>query len=202
MDYTKKDNIKLNLGGGRKRYPGFLNVDKAALPETDLQWNLEKVPLPFADNSVSKIISEHALEHVFNFVELLEEMYRITKPGGIWEIVVPYYKYEGTFRDPTHRCFFSENTFDYFKEGNTFDYYSTIRLRILKKDLRNCTKTNIPTAIKKIRQFIPFKRFFNLFLWNMYSEIYFKMQVVKDSAADDRNRKNKDRVNNWRACER
>jgi len=130
-----QDNLQLNLGGGRRRYPNFINVDKAALPETDLQWNLEKVPLPFAENSVSKIISEHTLEHVFNFVELLEEMYRITKPGGVWEIVVPYYKYEGTFRDPTHRCFFSENTFDYFKEGNTFDYYSPVRVKILKKEL-------------------------------------------------------------------
>ena len=171
--------LRLNLGSGRTSYPGFINLDLADLPETELRWNLEKLPLPFKDNSVSEIICEHTLEHLGNFKELLEDLYRITAPGGKWHFVVPYYKYEGTFRDPTHKCFFSENTFDYFTAGNTFDYYSPVRIRVLQKELRNSTKTNIRTAIKIIRRFIPFKKFFNLFLWNIYSEVYYELEAVK-----------------------
>lgn len=180
MTAIKGNELKLNLGSGRKVYSNFINIDKAALPETNLRLDLEQLPLPFSDNSTSEIICEHTLEHISHFTEFLEEMYRITKPGGKWKIVVPYYKYEGTFRDPTHKCFFSENTFDYFTEKNTFDYYSKVRLKILNKVLRNSSKTNINTPIKRIRKYIPFKRFFNLFLWNIYSEVYFELEVVKN----------------------
>ncbi len=171
--------LRLNLGSGRTSYPGFVNLDLADLPETQLKWNLEKLPLPFKDNSVSEIICEHALEHLNNFKEVLEELYRITIPGGRWHFVVPYYKYEGAFRDPTHKCFFSENTFDYFTRGNTFDYYSPVRLKIIRKELHNSSKTNIQTPIKKIRKYLPFKRWLNLFLWNIYSEVLFELEVVK-----------------------
>jgi len=174
-----ENNLRLNLGSGRKTYTGFINVDKVNLTETDLQWDLEKLPLPFNDNSVAEIVCEHTLEHLGNFIELVEDLYRITKPGGRWRIVVPYYKYEGTFRDPTHKCFFSENTFDYFTEGHSFDYYSKVRLEVLKKVLRSSDKTGLKTPIKKLRKVIPFKRFFDIFLWNIYSEIYLELKVVK-----------------------
>lgn len=175
----KECNLKLNLGSGRKIYPYFINIDKANLPETDMLWDFEQLPLPFKDNSVSEVICEHVLEHLANFSEFLEDLYRITQPNGVWRFVVPYYKYEGTYRDPTHKCFFSENTFDYFTEGNTFDYYSTVRVKILKKELRNSSKTNIMTPVKRFRSYIPFKTFFHHFFWNIYSEIYFEMIVVK-----------------------
>lgn len=178
-DRLAQDNLKLNLGSGRRPYHGFVNIDKADLPETDLKWDLEKIPLPFKENSVSEVRSEHLLEHLGNFVELLEDLYRITKPGGKWKFVVPYYKYEGTYRDPTHKCFFSENTFDYFTNGNSFDYYSDVRLKVLKKVLFNSSKTNIQTRVKRIRKYIPGKKFLNDFFWNLYSEVYFELEVVK-----------------------
>ncbi len=198
----KSEKIKLNLGSGRTTYPGFINVDQADLPETKLQLNLEKLPLPFENNSVSEVICEHTLEHLGNFKEFLEELYRVTVSGGKWHFVVPYYKYEGTFRDPTHKCFFSENTFDYFTEKNTFDYYSPVRVKIIKKELRNSTKTNIKTTIKKIRTFIPFKKFFNLFLWNIFSEVYFELEVVKEKhSLSEENKKNQTLAGKWRSLE-
>jgi SAM-dependent methyltransferase len=187
MDVSQKKvfsgaDLKLNLGSGRKVYSGFINVDMADLPETNIKWDLENIPLPFETNSVSEVICEHVLEHLGNFNEFLVDLYRVTKPGGCWRFVVPYYKYEGTFRDPTHKCFFSENTFDYFSDGHTFDYYSPVRLKVLKKILRNSSKTNVMTPIKKIRKYIPFKRVLNIFLWNIYSEIYLEIRVIKPAA--------------------
>lgn len=174
---------RLNLGSGRSRFPGFFNVDKAKLPQTDLVWNLETLPLPFPDNSVLEVRCEHVLEHLGNFPDFINDLYRISLPGAIWKIVVPYYKYEGTFRDPTHKCFFTENTFDYFTEGHTFDYYSDVRLRILQKELRNSSKTNIVTPVKRWRKYVPFKKFLTHFLWNIFSEVYFELEVIKNPQA-------------------
>jgi len=44
----------------------------------------------------------------------MEDLYRILKPGGVLKITVPYYNSKGTFQDPTHKRFFTEETFLYF----------------------------------------------------------------------------------------
>ena len=106
--------LKLNLGCGSEIYPGYVNIDKVALPGTDFVWDLEKTPLPFKDNSVFEIRAEHILEHIVNYLPLLEDIHRMCVPRANIEFVVPYYKYEGAFRDPTHVIFFTEHSFDYF----------------------------------------------------------------------------------------
>jgi len=172
-------NIRLNLGSGRKRYDGFVNIDKVNLPETDRIWNLEKTPMPFAANSVSEVICEHVLEHISNFVPLMEDMHRICMSGALLKVTVPYFRYEGAFRDPTHVRFFSEHSFDYFCNGHSFDYYTTARFRLRKTELRTSFKSNTKNLHKRIIRFVPFKRLLNPFLWNMYSEVYFELEVVK-----------------------
>ena len=179
MVLKQKGDLKLNLGSGKKRYDGFINLDKQPLSETDIKWNLENTPMPFKTNSVSNVIAEHVLEHITNFVPLMEDIHRICKPGVIVKVMVPYYRYEGAFRDPTHVRFFSENTFDYFCNGHSFDYYSKAKFNIKKVELRTNFKTNTKTFHKKIIKFVPFKKFLNVFLWGMYSEIYFELEIVK-----------------------
>ncbi len=175
----RKNNLKLNLGGGKKRYKGFINVDKQPLPETDITWDLESTPMPFKENSVSEAICEHIFEHITNFVSLMEDLHRICKHGALVRVMVPYFRYEGAFRDPTHVRFFSEHSFDYFCNGHTFDYYSKAKFKLKKVELRTTFKTNSENLYKKIIRFIPFRRILNPFLWNMYTEIYFELEVVK-----------------------
>lgn len=48
-------------------------------------------PLPYAPNSVDKVLAEHVVEHVsgpdgFRF---FQEVYRILKPGGVFYVCVP-----------------------------------------------------------------------------------------------------------------
>mgnify|MGYP001263031083 CR=1 FL=1 len=47
--------------------------------------------LPFNDNQFEGIFSEHTLEHLYpsEALKLLNEIYRILKPGGILRLVVP-----------------------------------------------------------------------------------------------------------------
>lgn len=59
--------------------------------------------LPFDDASIDNLVCFEVLEHVFNFNELINEMYRVLKPGGKLLITVP-------FAFPEH-----ESPFDFFR---------------------------------------------------------------------------------------
>lgn len=171
--------MKLNLGSGKTSYPGFTNIDKIKLPSVDIVWDLERTPLPFKNNSVDEIITEHTLEHIQNFLPLMEDIYRICKAGALVKIAVPYFKYEGAFRDPTHVRFFTERSFDHFNVNYDYSYYTKARFKIKKIELRNVSKTSIQNFYKRMIKFVPFKSFLNMLLWNMYSEIYYELEVVK-----------------------
>lgn len=83
-----KEQLQLELGGGSNSKIGWINVDLYA--KDGLALDLRR-PLPFPDESVDSIYSEHVLEH-FTYLELkslLSECYRVLKPGGIFQAGVP-----------------------------------------------------------------------------------------------------------------
>ena len=94
----------LNLGCGSNKLDGFINVDKYGDP--DLLLDLESPDWPFEDNSVDAIVMSHVLEHlgqdfaVFNRV--LQNIYRICKPGAKVIINVPHPRHDNFIGDPTH----------------------------------------------------------------------------------------------------
>jgi predicted SAM-dependent methyltransferase len=99
--------IRLHLGCGPCYKEGWVNIDLAQLtPKSvqawiarkragerqrlDLMWDLSR-GLPFPDNSVEAIFSEHVLEH-FDYgagLALIKECYRVLKPGGVLRTGVP-----------------------------------------------------------------------------------------------------------------
>ena len=82
-------NLKIELGGGtRPRGDGFANID--IVPEADFQWNLNKAPFPFPDESVNEVYSSHCLEHLECPHKTLHEIARICKIGSTVEIRVPH----------------------------------------------------------------------------------------------------------------
>lgn len=98
--------MKINLGGGYKRYPGFLNVDSDKNCKPDYLVNLddENLRLPFDDNSITEVIAHHILEHIGSgYFKLLQELYRVCSPGTIIDIKVPHPNHEVYLNDPTHR---------------------------------------------------------------------------------------------------
>ena len=105
---------KLNLGAGAKKLEGYINIDKAASVNPDMVVDLELCKLPFADNSVDEIYTEHTLEHIRNFHELIQEMLRVSKIGTIWIIDVPWHSSWGQANDPTHVRCFTHHSFDYY----------------------------------------------------------------------------------------
>jgi SAM-dependent methyltransferase len=181
QEIIEKDNIKLNIGCGDNVYDGYINMDKVCLDNVDLVWDLEHTPLPFKDNSVQEIRAEHIMEHVSNFMQLIEELYRICKPDAHIHILAPYYKYEGAFRDPTHKSFFTEHSFAYFQEGVKFSHYSPARFKLENVEKRVRYLSDVKSWQKKVIKKIPnfLRPAFDLVLWSMYTEIKYDLKVVK-----------------------
>ncbi len=53
--------MKLNIGCGNDKKKGYVNVDFSPDVKPDKVWNLEKVPIPFKENSVDEILAHHVL---------------------------------------------------------------------------------------------------------------------------------------------
>jgi len=103
----------LNLGCGLDHIPGGVNVDIDKRFKPDLVLDLEQ-PLPFEDSSFDLVIAYHIFEHIHNFKQLMSELWRILKPGGLLKVKVPSRDHFVAYQDPTHVRFFDLHTFDYF----------------------------------------------------------------------------------------
>jgi|SRR5215813_11101723 len=128
--------MKLYFGCGNHRVEGFIGVDRIKTDQVDIVHDMNLYPYPFADSTVDEVLLINILEHFPDTVKVMEEMWRICRNGAIVRIVVPYYNSPGACQDPTHKSFFTENTFDYFTEAGTtplsqYNYYSSARFKIL-----------------------------------------------------------------------
>lgn len=81
--------IKINAGCGHHLKEGWVNIDMST--EADLQLDLREA-MPFLDESVEIIYSEHFLEHLDfpdDACNFLSESFRVLKKGGEFSVGVP-----------------------------------------------------------------------------------------------------------------
>jgi SAM-dependent methyltransferase len=122
----------LDLGCGPKKFPGAIGLDKNPNTAADVLADVDKGALPFADNSFDQVRLVHVIEHVEDVVATIEELHRITRPGGAIYLVTPHYTDFASFCDPTHRWHLNSFSFHYFyPEGLHGDahWYTRARLR-------------------------------------------------------------------------
>jgi len=89
--YKNKRSFLLNIGCGTCGKPGWVNLDFYDLPGVNCVYDCRK-NLPFADNSVRFVFTEHFFEHIDYTEEVplfLSECCRVLEPGGVIRIVVP-----------------------------------------------------------------------------------------------------------------
>lgn len=144
-----KQAIRLDIGCGNSKMPGFVGMDYFQYGNVDIVWDIERTPWPLPDNCVSTAIASHILEHVnphsgdkrlpglielliakkiFTqkeadeylgnpgpaFMNVMDEIWRVMKPGGQFAFVVPHAASPGFQQDPTHINMINETTLMYF----------------------------------------------------------------------------------------
>lgn len=168
--------IKLNLGCGHKKISGFTGVDQIKTKAADVVHDLNFAPYPFPEGSVDEIIADNVLEHLNDVIAVMEEWHRLCRAGAIIKISLPYYKSSGAFSDPTHKHFFTENSFQYFTPEHEYNFYTSARFKVLRVKL---LAKDFGDRRHKLRNLLPFKKFFNFWLFNIYDEIYFELECLK-----------------------
>lgn len=108
--------IKVDLGCGDKDHwrkdEERLGIDVMDYGQ-DITWDVEEgIPLP--DNSCSYIIASHFMEHLFDFIGVMNECWRILRKEGILYVIVPHKDSEKALV-PSHTRLFDKWTFDFFQ---------------------------------------------------------------------------------------
>lgn len=89
----------LDVGCGTKPYEGLCDVEEYIGLEINDEGNrnhshanifYDGKIIPFKDKSFDNILSNQVFEHVFNPHQFLREINRVTKPGGLFLMTVPF----------------------------------------------------------------------------------------------------------------
>ena len=114
----EKSGIRLDIGCGQNKQEGFVGMDMEKYPGVDIVHDCEVFPWPLPDESVLLSTASHLLEHINPhkgvFIDFMNEVWRITKPGGEFAFVTPYAGSPGYWQDPTHVNPINRNTLAYF----------------------------------------------------------------------------------------
>lgn len=118
--------IKLNLGCGLRRLSGYINIDNRPEVNPDLVCDVLQ-GLPYQNSSVDEIRAHDFLEHIplGKTIQVIEEIYRVLKPGGMLDAFTPSTCGRGAFQDPTHLSFWNKNSFLYFSDPECRALYNT-----------------------------------------------------------------------------
>jgi len=113
-----KSGIRLDLGCGRKKQPGFIGMDIMPIPGVEICHDLEEYPWPLPDKCATTVMASHIIEHINpargGMIKFMDEVWRIMKPEGEFMISLPYGGSPGYWQDPTHCNGVTEVTFAYF----------------------------------------------------------------------------------------
>ena len=156
---------KLNIGCGKDIRPkseGWDNLDSVELPGVDIVLDLDYGRWPIDDNIYDYIECRMVLEHLRNWPQAMEEIWRIAKPGAIINIQVPFFASPSQWIDPTHKSAFAYRTWEYFTPENPLNYYTKARFNIKKRYIR--------FSGNKFLNFLP--AFFINMTPNFYSRVF------------------------------
>lgn len=94
--------IVVDLGcGDTKQYPANIGLDLRPTAAVDVVADVVR-PLPFADGSVDTVFAVHVLEHLVDFLPLVDECHRILRRDGVLHVLSPWWRHVNAVADPTH----------------------------------------------------------------------------------------------------
>ena len=111
----------MNFGCGNRKDPAHIGVDIADNANADYIV-APGSPLPFPDDTFDMIISRYVLEHVKDLDQLMGEIFRVLKPGGMFRFCAPHAFSMDMYDDPTHCRFYTLRTMNYFTGASDVHY--------------------------------------------------------------------------------
>lgn len=113
-------NTKIDIGCGLFKKPRFTGIDSFdysnKYPGEFICGQIPEVLSIFEDNSIDEIYAKHFIEHIPQpkVIFTFNEIYRILKVNGVFEIFVPPSTGRGAYCDPTHLSFWNDMSFRYY----------------------------------------------------------------------------------------
>lgn len=152
--------IRLDIGCGEAKQPGWVGMDMRDMPGVDIVWNAEDMPWPLPDESVIVAMASHLVEHINphggGFIRFMDEVWRVMKFDGEFAISTPHGSSQGFLQDPTHCNPCNEATWAYFDplepntQGNLYRIYKPKPWRI--KHLNWSPTANMEVVLVKRRE--------------------------------------------------
>lgn len=120
---------KLNLGCGRNILEDYVNLDITTKYGANIAANIEE-KLPFANDSFDEVLAENVLCQVSgpkSYLNLMNELWRVTKRGGDIIVRVPLVTHPCAFQDPFDVMHFTPESFTYMQQGHRrYDQYGVL----------------------------------------------------------------------------
>jgi predicted SAM-dependent methyltransferase len=112
--------LNLDIGGGNNipkdtKEEQWIGIDLASDDPRCIIRDLKR-GLPFENNSFGMVRAHNVLEHIpqEDYIFVWNEIHRVLKPEGYFDISVPNWKHPASVQDPTHVRFFAPESFQYF----------------------------------------------------------------------------------------
>lgn len=112
------DNLKIDVGCGDDKHnasnhalQGYIGIDFIDYGQ-EIVWDIEE-GLPLPDNSCLNVFCSHVVEHVEDFIGLMNEFWRVLKPEGELYIVCPHKDNDRAYL-PHHIRRLDKKTFEAF----------------------------------------------------------------------------------------
>ena len=154
------------------------------------QCNVIFEPLPFDNSSFDSVSAYDFLEHiprtttinnqgVFPFIHVMNEAYRVLKPGGIFYAITPGYPRAEAFVDPTHVNFITRKTHTYFTspkyKGRMYGFNGKFEI------IRNVKWIKLTQETKKSNIFVKLiKNILYTILYKKKSHLLWEFKAIKD----------------------
>jgi len=139
----------LHLGSGKDFKPECFNVDINAAWGPDAVLDIASATLlrsslattrfgkiTLDDESFEGAIANDVLEHITDLTTAMTNLLRLLKPGGVFDIVVPYDLSLGAWQDPTHVRAFNERSWLYYTEWHWYLGWTEARFDIVLFELQ------------------------------------------------------------------
>jgi len=112
--------MKLNIGCGNDKRDGYTNLDISPDVHPDVVADITEC-IPFRDNTFDEVLCNNVLTQILfpqTFVQVMNDLWRITKPNGCIYIRVPLVTNPAAWQDPLDCRRFTDQSFTYMQFGH------------------------------------------------------------------------------------